>query len=311
MTTGYGDFFNGGGNAMYTSGFSGTSSASPIVAAAAASLSSAVEAKTGRHLTSIEVRSILARTGTAQDFTTAGSISGNIGPLPDLAKALQDALPRDTTPPLVSTPTERLGLGTVTGTPTAATVPVDLFWSATDASGIKAYGVYLQKDGGGWSTVSLSSATATTARVYADSGHSYRVAVQAQDGAGNWSTHVSDGFNVSVADDTAWSSTTWTRKNNADAFGGSYLYSNTAGAGLKYPATATDIGLISLRYSGGGTAKMTYDTIAGDSVSLDSTTTQMRQLVWWAHFGEQAGSHSLTTTVGSGYVMVDGIVVLS
>ncbi len=48
-TTGYGDLFNGGGdtNQYYTSFFSGTSSASPIVVGAAASLQGYVRAKIG------------------------------------------------------------------------------------------------------------------------------------------------------------------------------------------------------------------------------------------------------------------------
>jgi hypothetical protein len=84
-TTGYGDLFNGGVNSLYTSGFSGTSSASPIVAGVAAALSSALEAKTGRPAKPADVRRILEATGTPQ----AGS--EHIGPLPDLVAAFNRA----------------------------------------------------------------------------------------------------------------------------------------------------------------------------------------------------------------------------
>ncbi len=87
-TTGYGDLSSASLNSYYTSAFSGTSSASPIVAAVAASFSSAFETANGRAPTPAEVRNALMSTGTAQNFAS-GSLSGSIGPLPNLANALK------------------------------------------------------------------------------------------------------------------------------------------------------------------------------------------------------------------------------
>jgi serine protease len=84
-TTGYGDLFSGDANSLYTSFFNGTSSASPIVAGAAAALSSALEAKTGKPAKPAAMRRILEATGTPQ----AGN--DNIGPLPDLVAAFRRA----------------------------------------------------------------------------------------------------------------------------------------------------------------------------------------------------------------------------
>jgi len=85
-TTGYGDLYSGGINATYTSSFNGTSAATPVVAAAAASLSSAYKQLNGNAiLTPQEVRYILQVTGTPQN--TSG-VAGNIGPYPNLLKAL-------------------------------------------------------------------------------------------------------------------------------------------------------------------------------------------------------------------------------
>lgn len=84
-TTGYGDLFSGDVNSLYTSTFNGTSSASPIVAGAAAALSSALETKGGRPAKPADVRRILEATGTPQAGT------GNIGPLPDLVAAFARA----------------------------------------------------------------------------------------------------------------------------------------------------------------------------------------------------------------------------
>ncbi|ROP42090.1 S8 family serine peptidase [Saccharothrix texasensis] len=88
VSTGYGNLHSSGGaNAYYTASFSGTSSAGPIVAAAAASLSS-VARQRGTTLTPDRVRAILKSTGTPQ----ANPATGNIGPLPNLRAAIA-ALP--------------------------------------------------------------------------------------------------------------------------------------------------------------------------------------------------------------------------
>lgn len=91
-TTGYGGL-NGvaaGADDAYTGTFGGTSSASPIVAAAAAIVSSVHQEQGLPAPTSTEVRSILVSTGTPQLLPAddPDARDGNIGPLPDLAAAL-------------------------------------------------------------------------------------------------------------------------------------------------------------------------------------------------------------------------------
>ncbi len=86
-TTGYGGLFNGNGdtNQYYTSTFSGTSSASPIVTGAAATIQGIQMMRGGQPFEPTEVRRILTDTGTPQQN---GPYSGNIGPRPDLLRAL-------------------------------------------------------------------------------------------------------------------------------------------------------------------------------------------------------------------------------
>ena len=83
-TTGYGDASGTTANKHYTNTFGGTSSSSPIVTSAVAALSS-IGQQQGVTLTPEQIRSALTATGTPQNTTT---VSGNIGPLPDLARAL-------------------------------------------------------------------------------------------------------------------------------------------------------------------------------------------------------------------------------
>lgn len=83
MTLGYGVLSVNGADTRqwYTSGFSGTSSASPIVTGAAALIQSGLRNNGWPVLNSFEMRDLLSRTGTAQ------GLGARIGPLPDVARA--------------------------------------------------------------------------------------------------------------------------------------------------------------------------------------------------------------------------------
>jgi subtilisin family serine protease len=89
-TLGYGDAQGGTAqDRWYTHRFSGTSSASPIVTAAAACIPSYAKAKAGSPLTPAQVRDVLIKTGTPQeDDAPRAPVGQHIGPQPDLVKAL-------------------------------------------------------------------------------------------------------------------------------------------------------------------------------------------------------------------------------
>lgn len=83
---GYGNIlFNGGTNSIYGDGFNGTSSASPIVAGAVASVVGHGKAHLGKTLSISEVRSLLANTGVP---SPSGSV--NVGVRPNLKNALDN-----------------------------------------------------------------------------------------------------------------------------------------------------------------------------------------------------------------------------
>ncbi len=83
--SGYGDLVQIGGdfNQGYTD-FSGTSSATPIVASCAVVLQSYYFSLTGNYMTSLQMRDILQQTGIPQGT----GVAGNIGPLPDMQGAI-------------------------------------------------------------------------------------------------------------------------------------------------------------------------------------------------------------------------------
>ena len=70
----------------YTGEFSGTSSASPIVAGAAVLVESYVRARAGTPMAPADVRALLRATGTPQE----GNLAKQIGPRPDLARAFAE-----------------------------------------------------------------------------------------------------------------------------------------------------------------------------------------------------------------------------
>jgi len=88
VTAGYGALYNpvaGDVHRMYTHSFSGTSSASPIVAGAAIAIQGALRASGNEQLDSYSMRALLRETGTPQ---SEGLYSGNIGPMPNVPAAL-------------------------------------------------------------------------------------------------------------------------------------------------------------------------------------------------------------------------------
>ncbi|MBI2431442.1 MAG: S8 family serine peptidase [Candidatus Hydrogenedentes bacterium] len=87
-TLGYGDAQGGSEKSWYTLRFSGTSSASPIVTAAAACLQGRAKAKNGTPLTPAKLREILIKTGTPQEPGPGVPLSQKIGPQPNLASAM-------------------------------------------------------------------------------------------------------------------------------------------------------------------------------------------------------------------------------
>lgn len=88
-TLSYGDLSGTTEDNFYTGSFSGTSSATPIVAGAVASIQGVNLVRKGVYLSPAAVRTLIKNTGTAQ----SGSLTTNIGPMPNLRSAIDSIAP--------------------------------------------------------------------------------------------------------------------------------------------------------------------------------------------------------------------------
>jgi hypothetical protein len=311
-TTGYGDLHNGGPNALYTGGFNGTSSASPVVAGAAALLSSVIEARTGKAATPGQIRTLLKTTGTPQ-VTGGTTQAGNIGPLPDVARALDVIV--DTTAPTVvgpyqNTAPERSLL-------TTGQIPTLVNWSAKDANAVTAYSVKMKKADGLWTKVTLPTPTSRSAVLNLVSGTRYQFAVAARDAAGNWSAWKNGAtFTPTSLSETStalsWSSG-WTRVAWSPAAGGYVRASSTGGAKAKLTFTGRGVAWVGATAPTRGRADIYLDGVYQKRIDLYSSTTHARRVVY-SKSVTPGVSHTLeirvVATSGRPRVDVDGLVIL-
>ncbi len=290
-TTGYGQLYSAGGvNAYYTATFNGTSSASPIVASAAAALSSVAKAR-GRTLTPRDVRARLIAAGTAQVGT------GNIGPLPNLRAAIAAlSTSTDTTGPSMGAITYAPAPGQQVGT----TVPALVSWSASDASGIAAYAVQIRTNSGAWVAQTLPTATTRSQTWSLTPGRRYDVAVAAQDSRGNWSAwSVTPNFGVGLfQENSSYVSYTtgWTRTAWAPANGGNLTLSSTRNAAASFTFTGASIGWVGTLATNRGVASVYLDGQLMQTLDLYSATTRARNISA-SYTWPRSGTHTIKVVV--------------
>lgn len=192
VTTGYGDLFDGGGILIddpyryYTDNFSGTSSASPIVAGSAAAIEGRCKNVNGSGVLSPQqMRTLLRNTGTSQG--TGGSWGyKQIGPLPNIEAAINSDITFPRVTDFSVTP-DSLTLGnpftisyTVSDTGGSGLKQVEL-WRAPDSGGIP----------GTWTKITQTSlpGNGPTSGSFYDtpsSTGSYWYGIHVVDNAGNW-----------------------------------------------------------------------------------------------------------------------------
>jgi len=198
----------------------------------------------------------------------------------------------DKTPPVVSTPLEQFDGPISTSGPI-----VKLSWSASDSSGISEYAVYSRANGGQWVKETAIPATATSWRFVLAFGTRFEFAVQARDGAGNWSTHAyTPSLTPGYSDDRTWQVSGWSRYAWADAFGGTAISSSQAGTSITHTFTGRDVALIAPLFSTGGRGHVYCDGAFTGTVDLYSAALRPRETAYWCRF-PQAGQHTMKIVV--------------
>jgi serine protease len=300
-TTGYG-YLQGGAdrNAWYTGAFSGTSSASPIVAASAAILSSVAEAR-GTTLTPAQVRSILKSTGQAQQFGN----SGRIGPLPDLKAAIATLSPTVTVSDAGHIVVEGSTLG-------ASTVPVRQSWASSGSP--TQYEVWLSTDGAPYVQ---QTQTAASAVFDLERNHAYQFVARAKGANGNWSDWASGAkFLLGeyqedyLATNPAFTGS-WTRAVWQPASDGYVTVSATAGDKVSFSFTGTNVAWVATKSTNRGEAYVYVDNAYVKTVDLYSPTTTAQFIAFtksWTVSGEHRIDVVVRGTAGRPKVDVDAFV---
>jgi serine protease len=298
-TSGYGGLHgSSGGNDAYTAAFGGTSSASPIVAASAAVLSSVAEAR-GSTLPPATVRATLRATGQPQAFGNAGTI----GPLPNLRAAIGALGPRLTEAAHVVSGSNLEG----------TTVPVQQSWTSSGNAAVS-YDVWLRTDRGEYVKQTPTTAAAT---FDLERNHSYQFAARAVDANGVWSDwaygtefslgeYQEDYSAANPAFGGSWTRATW--QPAADAF---VSVSGTAGDRATFAFSGSSVAWIATKATNRGQAHVYVDGVFDRTVDLYAATTSP-QAVAFTRSWPQSGSHTIEIrvvgTAGRPKVDVDAFV---
>jgi serine protease len=288
-------------NAWYTSSFSGTSSASPIVAASAAILSSIAEER-GTTLKPASLRSILKSTGQPQQFLNANA--GRIGPLPDLRAAIAALGPTLTEAGHVVVEGSTLG---------ATTVPVRQTWSSSGSTPTQ-LDIFLSIDSGAYVKQTQTSASAV---FNLERNHDYKFAARAKDADGIWGDwaygkkfqlgEYQEDYSPANPGFTAG----WTRAAWQPASEGFVTVSGTAGDTVSFMFTGTNIAWVATKSTNRGEADVFIDDVFVKTVDLYSPTTTAQSIAFtksWSASAEHKIAVKVRGTAGRPKVDVDAFV---
>jgi GH25 family lysozyme M1 (1,4-beta-N-acetylmuramidase) len=199
--------------------------------------------------------------------------------------------------PTVTAPTTGLVPGKTLG---STTVPVRVRWTASDPSGISREWLQRSISGGAWSSLTLTSATATTSNQSLTVGKFVRQRSRATDRAANTSGWV-QGPSVRAAvyqqnsTSVTWSSG-WHTVTTSKASGGSLRYATTAGASATFRFTGSSVAWVAARGTTRGSARIYIDGVYATILSLRASTTAYRSIIF-ARNWSTVGTHSIKIVV--------------
>ena len=179
-------------------------------------------------------------------------------------------------------------------------IRVRVGWSpATDpTSPIAGYQVEQTTDGTTWVPTSTFGPTQHAATYTLAFDTNYRFRIRAVDTAGNWSPwavemaqpriHPTDDRSSRVIHRGAWSTSS-----SGTAWRATLTGSNTAGASLRMAFTGHSVAVVAPRGPSGGQAKVYVDGVYLSTISMVSSVSTARQIVFWRDF-PTGGAHTIT-----------------
>ena len=267
-----------------------------------------------------------ATSTTAQStiFHLATSNSGTITPVgtyPLTITATSNGLTRtasatlkvtDGINPTVTAPLSRLFAPASLGT---GATPGRTGWAAADSGGISRYTLQEQVNGGAWTWVTLSSATATTIGQQLKFYAVYRFRVRATDGAGNTSGWAYGApFNARFTQQNSSAVTYgsgWSTVLLSAASGGSVATTRTAGASATFTFTGSAISWVTYKGPNRGSAQIYVDGILAATVNTYSASYQAKQIVFATRWVAN-GTHTIQIvnlgTAGHPRIDIDGFI---
>ncbi|HET9730438.1 MAG TPA: fibronectin type III domain-containing protein, partial [Acidimicrobiia bacterium] len=200
-----------------------------------------------------------------------------------------------------------------------SSVSMTIKWAADTTNGISGYSVWSQANGGTWvdNSASLASTTSNSLTYTLNPGNTYKFAVAAEDGAGNWGDFTyTDAITPKVFDDTSVSystSTGWARKAWSSAYGGYEVTTATAGAVAKFKFNGSAVAWVAPKAYNRGRAYVYVDGVYVKTVDLYAASTSARLAVYSRYNMDPSVTHTITikviATSGRPYVDVDAFVV--
>ena len=219
----------------------------------------------------------------------------------------------DVAAPRVVAPMARPLAGATLGT---TAVPIRLSWDGSDTgSGVAGYEVSVSRNGGGWTSVKLPAASATSVTISLPRSGTTRYRVRAIDRADNRSAWVEGPLlRAAFVDDRAATVRgSWTRRSSSSWIGGSTRTSTSRNASATYTFTGSAIAWMAAVGPTRGKATVSIDGRVIGTINLHASTVRMRRQVFtWAT--RTPGRHTIrivvSGTAGHPRVDVDGFLVL-
>lgn len=213
--------------------------------------------------------------------------------------------------PAISAPISRLFSTSYLAT---GSMPGRTTWSGTDASGVSDFTLQEQLNGGTWTTVGPSTATATSTGQQWTFYDTHRFRTRATDAAGNTSAWAyGPTFKVLMSQDTStaihYSTSSWGLTTTSRASGGTLHYTSKAGAWATQTFTGTGIAWVSYKGPTRGEARVYVDGAYAATVNLYQATS-VGKVVVFAKAWSTSGTHTIRIvalgTAGHPRIDLDG-----